>query len=255
MMARSIAGALALISASAAFASAAEVTADGGRLVLPGSGCVLVNNVWDRAATPQGYTQSVFADPLPGWRWDSPGKSTRVLAMPEIVCGDKPWDPPQKLRPEFPFRAGEKAPVVRFDVDLKAEGTYNMAVSLWAVSRLPAVQQNIALEIMIWNVAHGQKPVGRRIGDLRTVGTVFDLYLKTDQGMVTGPDPFTWPMVQFVAAEPILKGSLPLRPFLDALIQRGILAPDHWLTDIELGNEVTEGRGTVTLRTFSVDLR
>jgi hypothetical protein len=257
MMARRIAGAgaLALMSAAAAFAAAAEITADGGRLTLPGSGCVLVNNVWERAVTPQGYTQSVFADPLPGWRWDSPGKSTRVLAMPEIVCGDKPWDPPQKLRPEFPFRAGEKAPVVRFDVDLKAEGTYNMAFSLWAVSRLPAVQRNIALEIMIWNVAHGQRPAGQRIGNLKADGTVFDLYLKSDQGMVTGPDPFTWPLVQFVAVKPVLKGSLHLRPFLDALIARGILARSYWLTNVELGNEVTEGSGAVTLRTFTVDLR
>lgn len=222
--------------------------------------CVLVSNVWNPKTVPPGFAQSVDLKRrgdamLPGWTWNTPGNRAEVLSMPEIVCGDKPWDTPKSLRSEFPFRAGEKAPVIDFDIDLKAEGTFNMAFSLWAVSKQPAVRENIALEIMVWNVAHGQQPSGEKIGAVNAAGTVFDLYLKKDQGMVTGPDPFTWPLVQFVARDPLTKGTLDLRPFLDDLIARGLLQRGAWLTSVELGNEVTDGRGEVRLKTLAVDLR
>jgi hypothetical protein len=237
-----------------------EAAEDGARLTVPETGCVLVNNIWDRKVTPPGYVQSVGYETaggraLPGWRWSNPGKSAIVLAMPEIVCGDKPWDAPQALRPGFPFRAGAKAPFVRFDIDLKAAGTYNMAFSLWGVSQLPAVQKTISLEIMVWNVAHGQAPAGEKIGAVETAGTMFDLYLKKNQEMVTGPDPFTWPLVQFVARKPLLKGEIDFRPFLDELLKRQILTRGHYLTSVELGNEVTEGTGEVRLKRFEVGLR
>lgn len=220
--------------------------------------CALVNNVWDPPHTPAGFAQTIFAENrdgkmLPGWTWKAAG--TAVLSMPEIVCGDKPWDAPQVLRADFPFPAGEKAPLIRFDIDLKADGIYNMAFSLWAESKLPAVQKNIALEIMVWNVAHGQAPTGEKIGAVEAAGTTFDLWLKKDQGMVTGPDPFTWPLVQFVARTPVLKGELDTRPFLDELMRRGLLARGAYLTSVELGNEVTQGRGEVSLRAFEVIVR
>jgi len=232
----------------------------GARLDAAGSGCVLVNNIWNPKSVPAGFSQYVFEEHhggriLPGWQWNAPGKGTAVLSMPEIVCGDKPWDSPQNLRPEFPFRAGDKAPILRFDIDLAAEGTYNMAFSLWAVSKLPAVQKTISLEIMVWNVAHGQKPSGDKIGTAKAAGTVFDVWLKQDQGMVTGPDPFTWPLVQFVARKPVLKGTLDLKPFLDDLMARGILQRGQWLTSVELGNEVTQGSGRVRLKTFDIRRR
>lgn len=232
----------------------------GSRIDVSQIACVLANNVWDSKLTPAGFSQSIFVerhgnDMLPGWRWKAPGRRSTVLSMPEIICGDKPWDTPRGLRPEFPFRAGEKAPHVSFDIELKAEGTYNMAFSLWAVSKLPAVQKTISLEIMVWNVASGQKPSGEKIGAIETAGTTFDLYLKKDQGVVTGPDPFTWPLVQFVARKPLLKGTLDFGPFIDDLLKRQILTRGHYLTSLELGNEVTEGSGRVTLKTFAFDVR
>jgi hypothetical protein len=219
--------------------------------------CTLVNNVWNPKEVPAGFVQSIFTQRIdgemrPGWKWTVPGGGTSVLSMPEIVCGDKPWDAPQMLRADFPFRAGDKAPLVRFDIDLKAEGTYNMAFSLWAVSKLPAVQKTISLEIMVWNVAAGQQPTGDNIGTVDAAGTTFDLYLKRDQGVVTGPDPFTWPLVQYVARKPVLSGTLDFAPFLDDLMKRQILIRGHYLTSFELGNEVTNGSGKAVIRKLEI---
>jgi hypothetical protein len=234
-----------------------EAAEDNARITVPGSGCVLTNNVWDRKVTPAGFSQSVFLEKrgdqtLPGWRWNAPGKRTTVLSMPEIICGDKPWDTPLGLRSEFPFRAGEKRLHANFDIDLKAEGRYNMAFSLWAVSKLPAAKQNIVREIMIWNVDSGITPTSEKIGSLETEGTTFDIYLEKNQGMVTGPDPFTWTLVSFVARTPLLKGSLDFGVFVDELLKRKILARNEYLTSLELGDEVAEGSGEVVVKKFDV---
>jgi len=230
-----------------------EATQDYGKITVPGTGCVLVNNVWDRKITPEGFAQSVFLEKrgdeaLPGWRWNAPGKRSAVLGMPELVCGDKPWDAPLGLRPEFPFRAGDKRLTADFDIELEAEGRYDMAFSLWAVAKLPAVKANITHEIMIMNANSGEPPAGDKIGTLQTGGTVFDIYLDKNQGMITGPDPFTWTLIEFIARKPLLKGSLDIGAFIDELLGRRILTRDHFLTDVELGNEVSDGAGRVAVR-------
>jgi hypothetical protein len=236
------------------------VTDPGGRLPFGSIGCVLVNNVWDPKSVPAGFSQSVSLEwhdqvQRPGWRWTAPGNGTEPLSMPEIVCGDKPWDTPRELRPEFPFQVGNKTPVVTYDIDLKAKGTYNLTFSLWAVSALPAVKNNISLEIVVWNVAHGLKIDGDKIGTFAADGTTYDLYLEKKHGVITGPDPFTWPLVQFVAREPKFKGTLDFGPFLSALEVRGLIKHSDLLTSVELGTEVAAGQGELHLKSFAVGLR
>ncbi len=237
-----------------------ESTEDWARITVPGTNCVLANNIWDRKVTPNGFKQSVFLENrdgkfLPGWRWNAPGERSAVLSMPEIICGDKPWDTPLRLRSEFPFRAGGKRLQASFDIDLKAEGRYNMAFSLWAVSKLPAVKQTISHEIMIWNADGGVPPIGEKIGSLEVAGTVFDIYFEPKQGIITGPDPFTWTLVSFVARKKLLTGSLDFGIFITELLKRGILTHDLFLTNLELGTEVSDGTGIVEIRKLELSVR
>ena len=237
-----------------------EAAEDNARITVPATGCVLANNVWDRSVTPSDFSQAVFLEKrgdkvLPGWRWSAPGERSAVLSMPEIICGDKPWDTPLKLRPEFPFRAGERHLAADFDIDLKAEGRYDMAFSLWAVSKLPAVKENISLEIMIWTVDAGVPHYGIKTGTFQTGGMTFDVYVKPDQGVITGPDPFTWKLVEFVAQKPLRKGSLDFTPFIDYLLDRRLLPLGHYLTNLELGTEVAEGAGSLEIRKLELSVR
>jgi len=237
-----------------------EAAEDNARITVPEAGCVLANNVWDPKTTPAGFSQSVFLEKradetLPGWRWNAPGRRTTVLSMPEIICGDKPWDAPLRLRSEFPFHAGAKRLQASFDIDLKAEGRYDMAFSLWAVSKLPAVKENISLEIMIWTVDAGVPHYGIKTGTFQTGGMTFDVYVKPDQGVITGPDPFTWKLVEFVAQKPLLKGSIDFGGMIDFLIERKFLARDHYLTSLELGNEVSDGTGAAEIRKLEFSVR
>lgn len=237
-----------------------ESVEDGARMMVPEGNCVLANNVWDPKLTPEGFSQSIFLEKrdgmiVPGWRWNAPGKRSTVLSMPEIICGDKPWDAPLRLRSEFPFRAGAKRLQASFDIDLKAEGRYDMAFSLWAVSKLPAVKENISLEIMIWTVDAGVPHYGVKTGTFQTGGMTFDVYVKPDQGVITGPDPFTWKLVEFVAQKPLLKGSIDFGDMIDYLLERKLLARDHYLTSLELGNEVSDGTGAAEIRKLEFSVR
>ena len=70
--------------------------------------------------------------------------------------------------------------------------------------------------------------------------------------MVTGPDPFTWTLVSFVARTKLLKGSLDFGVFVDELLKRKILARNEYLTSLELGDEVAEGSGEVVVKKLDV---
>jgi hypothetical protein len=91
--------------------------------------------------------------------------------LPEIVCGNKPWDPRTRNDAGFPFRAGSKRLSVEFEVRLHARSVYSMAFSLWVVSTIPASRKDITHEIMIWTDFAKQAPAGQRVDSMSVNGT------------------------------------------------------------------------------------
>jgi hypothetical protein len=61
-----------------------------------------------------------------------------------------------------------------------------------------------------------------------------------------------WKTLCLVDTEPRSKGSLELRPLMDALIAQGLAKPTDFLATAELGSEVAYGKGRTTLRTFKL---
>jgi hypothetical protein len=55
-----------------------------------------------------------------------------------------------------------------------------------------------------------------------------------------------------VARKPLLKGSLDFDVFVNALLKRGILTRDHFLTSLEVSNEVADGQGVAVLRKLDI---
>jgi len=114
----------------------AQISHDWGSIPFGNGVCALVNNTWNRAAAGNGFEQSVFVENISGqsavgWRWRAPWRAwPAVVSQPQIVCGNKPWDP--RIRPDdgLPFLAGKKRLKANFDVRLRARGVYNMAFTL-----------------------------------------------------------------------------------------------------------------------------
>jgi len=233
---------------------------DWAHILIPQNNCRLINNVWNKAAAGNGFEQQIFSGILDGksmygWRWRAPWHlTTRVVSQPQLVCGDKPWDEPLHLNPEFPFRAGSKKPSVNYNARLDAKGTYNMAFSLWVVSSLPSSRNGITHEIMIWNANGGQHPGGTKRDVIVVDGIPYDIYVEENHVDNSGQNGNHWTYVAFVAAQPLLSGHLDLGSFIDYLLQRGILTSNHYVTSLEFGNEVSEGSGIVEIRDFSLSL-
>ena len=51
-----------------------------------------------------------------------------------------------------------------------------------------------------------------------------------------------------------MNGPLNISALLDTLVPLHILTPDLWITDVELGNEVTEGVGIAEIQGFRLQL-
>jgi hypothetical protein len=239
---------------------AQEKTGDFETLPILGSKCRLVNNTWNKHAAPAGFRQSVFLEDrdggvIGGWRWSAPSQPfATVVSQPQIVCGDKPWDPPGNPYPGFPFRAGDKRLAIDFDVGMKAKGQFNLTFTLWAVSALPANRQTLSHEIMIWTAEAFEGRAGKNIGSVTANGTTFDVFVEPGHRDNSGAVTFTWTYVAFIARKPMLKGTLDTGVLMDFLIERGLLKRDAYLTSLELGNEVLEGTGVVELKRMDLNL-
>lgn len=207
-----------------------ESTEDWGQIRLDG-GYVLINNVWNKGAASGQYKQRVFQETINGgaafgwqWQWSS---SLYVAAYPEVVYGDKPWDQPLKLVAQLPFTAGSKNVTANFNIMLNASGVYNMAFSLWAITDPDNPKSSITHEIMIWNVNHGD---------------------------ASGGNSNTWIYIAFVARKPFLNGPLDMSTFIQYLLNKQILTTNHYITSIELGNELIRGKGIVEISNYSITI-
>lgn len=234
--------------------------ADWARIPLADSRCALVNNVWNKGASGGALVQEIFLEdidgrPTPGWRWTSPPRFIPfVVSQPQIVCGDKPWEPPSGQRADFPFAAGTRRLDADFDISLRASGLYNMSFTLWAVSSLPPEKNTISHEIMIWNANHGQLPAGTPRGTIEVAGLTYSVHVRERHTDASGANANTWMYVAFVARKPVLGGRLPLGEFVSWLLSHRLITTSHYIASVELGNEVSHGAGVVELKRFSISV-
>ena len=234
----------------------AQTSSDWGAIPIGNRECALVNNTWNRAAAGNGFEQSVFVEENAGkleLGWRAPWHLwPTVVSQPQIVCGNKPWDP--KIRPDggFPFRAGTRRLTVDFDVHLRASGVYNMVFSLWSVSAVPPSPQDISHEIMIWTAYARQSPAGHRVDSIAVQGITYDVYIEPHQTDASRQNSNAWTYVAFVPAIPVFRGPLQITPFLDYLLRRGTLSGGQYLTSLEFGNEVSQGAGIAEVREFAI---
>jgi len=222
--------------------------------------CFLVNNTWNRQASGAHFAQEVFDENVAGkrtlgWRWRSPWQMVpAIVSYPEMICGNKPWDEPLGAYPGLPFHPGDRRITADYNIRLQATGVYNLAFSMWGLSNLPSSPANIHCEVMIWIANSELKPAGTRRGTIVVQGTRYGVYINEHQRDKSGLINHDWIYVAYVAHRQMLNGPLDVNAFIEDLQQRKILTPDLWLTDLELGNEVSQGSGITEIQDFAIHL-
>jgi hypothetical protein len=231
-----------------------KMSADWSFFMVDGSYKV-VNNVWNKGRIKK-YSQTIYlfdenGAPVIGWDWVWPFGSN-VVAYPEIVIGEKPWDPYSGNIADFPFSVGSKNISVDYDIDISASGVYNIAFSLWATSDNPGTASGVRNEIMIWILTNGIGTWGTYIGTLNADGTDFKTYVNKNHGDASGNFSNKWTYTAFIASKKKFTGPLHIGVFLDFLLEKEILTEDLFINGLELGTEIVRGKGSIAIRHFNV---
>lgn len=213
--------------------------------------CALLNNMHgeDRLAPGDSYEQcvSVAEGGFPAsWRWDLETGQPYVKGFPQIYFGAHLWTG-ISTTDLLPARIVDiDSLVVRHDIALKVEGVHNVSFDLWVVPGPDPVPDGRTHEIMIW--LSGNIPPGGDANERVTIdGLPYDFYRWTHHDGHL--------FLMFIARAPHLTGSTNIRSFLDYLSDTGDLDESLYLANIELGTEMWNGRGTVTIGDFHVTVK
>jgi len=107
---------------------------------------------------------------------------------------------------------------------------------------------------MIWTASAWLSPAGRRVDSMEVNGVTYDVYMEPHQRDASGRNANTWIYVAFVPTKVVLRGPLDITAFTDYLLQHETLTTDHYLTSLELGNEVSVGTGIAEIRDFAITI-
>lgn len=192
-----------------------------------------------------------------GWSWNWPGVDPSVFAYPEIIFGWKPWTGGTSSDPRFPLKLSQMQQLsIRYEVETEATGSYNLAPEVWLIrSRSPGGLANpglISAEVMFWVEAAGvAQPAGRIVERPSIAGLDYELWLKDGAG-VEGTRA-GWRLLSFKQPKQ-RAGTIPVSDLLRWLAANGYVNSEHYVADVEFGNEISGGLGTTWVKTFAVDV-
>lgn len=217
--------------------------------LFPISGAVLYNNVYGKGDIAN-YRQLVFGGQHDaGWEWDWPESAgPSMKCYPEVLAGRSPWGEVE-AGDQLPRRLAETRLTLDFDFETVGSGLWCESFDFWITSSNRPSTKDIVSNLCIWTMNHGAEPAyeGRRT-TLTIGGRTYEAIFETP---AEAPEK-SWKTLCLVDTEPRSKGSLELRPLMDALIAQGLAKPTDFLATAELGSEVAYGKGRTTLRTFKL---
>ncbi|WOB05915.1 GH12 family glycosyl hydrolase domain-containing protein [Piscinibacter gummiphilus] len=226
----------------------------------------LTNNTWNKAAagnfaaTQCLQSRSVGATTQYGWSWSWPTNGSTVYAYPEIIVGWKPWDGGTSNHPHLPARINTLQRFDwQYDLSVSTGGSYNVATSLW-ITRTGATPtgtnpQDIANEMMIWTAGSGFPPGGQRQPDANIGGQIFEVWYAQDWGDLSGANPNKWSYIAYRATVSTFAATLDIKAILADAVSRGYVNPAHYVSNIELGNEVMSGAGQTWINSLSATIQ
>lgn len=167
----------------------------------------------------KSYTSSVL-----GWHW---GWKTQNTQLPTQLSANRP------VRTSW-----------NFNVTQNNVNTLNVAYDLWLHDiPNPDWQSQPTDEVMIWlYTAGGAGPVGSKVATLNVGGASWDLY----QGDIG------WKVHSFVRTSNTTSANLNLADFTNALVNRGSIANSKYLSSVQAGTEVFNGRGQLDTNSYTV---
>ncbi len=205
---------------------------------------ILYNNVWGKKNITE-YRQCIFGSGAGsrsgfGWAWRWPHGDGRVKGYPAVVYGQTPWKETSTTT-RLPLQIGELRDIaIEFEVETVAEGIYNLAFDIWITNTNTPKMENIENELMIWLV-NTAIPVPGFVETVILEDKEYDFFQYKK-------------LLAFVKKNPMLKGRVGIKVFLDYLENGGYLDSGHYVSSIEFGNEMVQGAGQTRVYRYSVEV-
>jgi hypothetical protein len=223
--------------------------------LLPLGDYALTTNIWDKG-TITNFTECVSGS--------SVGTLINDTAVQTGVTAKLSWNWPAdaspniKAYPEILYRPGGKGLIsipftdvagltVNHDVTISATGdyNYNVAYDIWVDSTATTDHWPHKAEIMIKvQQAWPDAPV---VDTITINGNQYDVVVHP---ITSGYS--TWKLLVFVSKTPLLKASIPLKPFIDYLVSNKHLLQSDYISTIEFGTELKRDSGIATINSYSV---
>jgi hypothetical protein len=225
----------------------------------------LTNNVWNKQAIGDApYRQCIHtrgAAPAEewGWSWSWPATSRTILAFPQTIFGWKPWNGGESTTNRLPIAIDAiRSLRLTYEVQTKAEGRYILSTALW-ITRTGATASapnpaDISADINIWMHNSGFDPSGTHVDDVTIDGKKFELWSAADMGDASGANANRWNHLTYRAAGQHMSASLDIKKFIDDAVSRNLVVPKHFVSSIELGNEVMSGSGETWIKELTLDV-
>jgi Glycosyl hydrolase family 12 len=225
----------------------------------------VTNNAWNKQAIGSApYRQCVRSRNIGGaqqhgWSWSWPVQSDTLLAYPQTVFGWKPWNGGVSTRPDLPIRVGSiRTFALNYSTQSHWKGKANFAASLWLTrSGRTGTEPNppdISADLNIWNGLE-VVPSATHVTTATIDGVRFEVWFAPAKGNASGASGNQWNHIVYRCSDVHATASLDIRKFLGDAATRGFISPDHYVSSIELGNEVVSGSGETWIETLSVDIR
>lgn len=225
----------------------------------------LTNNVWNKqAAGGAPYRQCLRYRGEPpareyGWSWSWPAEGDVLLAFPQTVFGWKPWNGGTSTTPKLPIRIDRiHALRLTYTVETVATGKHNLSMALWLTrSGQTGAEPNpadISADINIWTGGFDFDPSGERIGQATIGGVTFEVWHARDMGDASAASSYRWTHIVYRSTTPHTSISLDVKAFLEDALARELISPSHYVSSIELGNEVMTGTGETWIKHLSLEI-
>ncbi|GIS70795.1 MAG: hypothetical protein CM1200mP10_03720 [Candidatus Neomarinimicrobiota bacterium] len=132
---------------------------------------------------------------------------------------------------------------VVYDLDMVATGSYNLAFEFWVTIDSMSSETGITTEVMIWMDNNLIGPAGNIIGTVTLmVSIIIFTKLIGIHGLIS----------HLYQLNPNTAVYWEFHHFVDHLVSQGMLNPDEYFADFELGNEVVYGMGQTDIQQYEI---
>jgi hypothetical protein len=215
------------------------------------------NNTWNVQAIKSKWTQTIFCDTLNGsmgWKWDFSGEKDKpntfvVKTFPEIIFGKKPYDNYKSTTSKLPIELKSAKFRLEYEYNVNATGVYNTSSDIsFSDSKNPG-SSNIKAKMMIW-FDHQNFPFyeSEKLEQAIIGGLQYKIFVDTSHTEANDK----WVYIALLADNFPSKGELNLNEYFSYFLSTGALKPEWNLSSIEVGSEISSGKGEITFKKFVV---